>query len=110
MNTPMPLLSPVLLPAVAELAKTLGNPQRLLLLQHAGSGEMAVERLAELSGLSLANTSQHLQQLRRGGLVVARRQGKHMLYRLADGPLAAVLDSLQAWVGQQQEQARRLLE
>lgn len=67
---------------IADVAKTLGNPQRLMLLEHLAQGEHAVEKLAELSGLTIANTSQHLQHLRRANFVIARRSGKHMLYRL----------------------------
>ena len=57
-----PPLSP--LEALAEIARTLGHAHRLALLEHIAQGERAVERLAELTGLSVANTSQHLQQLR----------------------------------------------
>ena len=56
---------------------------------------VAWKRLAEKTGLTLANCSQHLQQLRRAGLVTSRRDGKAVIYRLtdaktldADGPLA----------------------
>ncbi|HDS1182553.1 TPA: helix-turn-helix transcriptional regulator, partial [Stenotrophomonas maltophilia] len=69
------------LEALAEIARTLGHAHRLALLEHIAQGERAVERLAELTGLSVANTSQHLQQLRRAGLVQTRRDGKRILYR-----------------------------
>ena len=69
---------------LADIAKTLGNPQRLVLLEHMAQGELAVEQLAEMAQLSIANTSQHLQTLKRAGLVSARRQGKHMLYQLGN--------------------------
>ncbi|KGG88929.1 ArsR family transcriptional regulator [Comamonas thiooxydans] len=85
---------PSVLAQFAEIAKTLGNPQRLVLLEQLSQREMAVERLAELSQLSIANTSQHLQTLKRGGFVTARRQGKQMLYQLGQGPLTEVLASL----------------
>jgi rhodanese-related sulfurtransferase/DNA-binding transcriptional ArsR family regulator len=78
----------------ADIAKTLGNPQRLALLEQLSQAEMAVERLAELAQLSVANASQHLQTLKRGGFVTARRQGKQMLYRLGAGPLTEVLAAL----------------
>ncbi|MDO4969122.1 MAG: metalloregulator ArsR/SmtB family transcription factor, partial [Comamonadaceae bacterium] len=81
---------PSVLAQYADIAKTLGNPQRLALLEQLSNGEMAVERLAELSHLSIANTSQHLQTLKRAGFVTARRQGKQMLYRLGQGPLTEV--------------------
>ena len=78
----------------AELARVLGQANRLELLEHVAQGERAVERLAQLTGLSMANASQHLQVLRRAGLVAARRDGKRVLYRLADGPVAGLLQAL----------------
>jgi ArsR family transcriptional regulator len=77
----------------AEVAKTLGHAHRLDLLEHVAQGERSVETLAQRTGLSIANASQHLQQLRRAGLVTARREGKFIYYRLADN---AVLDLLAA--------------
>ncbi|GGG17727.1 ArsR family transcriptional regulator [Caldovatus sediminis] len=50
--------------------------------------------LAERCGQPFANTSQHLQQLRRAGLVAVRRQGKHAIYRLADDAVLALLSAL----------------
>ncbi len=81
---------------LADLARCLAHPHRLALLDHVERGEFAVERLAELSGLSMANTSQHLQQLRRAGLVQTRRDGKRVLYRLGGGPVAEVLAALRS--------------
>ena len=69
---------------LALVARSLGNPHRLELLEHLAQGERSVEALAERTGLSVANASQHLQQLRRAGLVANRRDGKFIHYRLAD--------------------------
>ena len=63
----------------AALARALGHEHRLELLEHLGQGEQPVEKLAELTGLGFANVSQHLQLLRRNGLVEARRAGKQVL-------------------------------
>lgn len=79
---------------IAELARTLGNGHRLMLVEHIAQGERSVERLAELCGLSIANASQHLQQLRRAGFVQTRRDGKHVLYRLGNGPILPLLAAL----------------
>jgi rhodanese-related sulfurtransferase/biotin operon repressor len=68
----------------AAVAKAVAHPHRLELLEQIAQGERSVERLAERVGLSIANASQHLQQMRRGGLLVARREGKYVLYSLAD--------------------------
>jgi rhodanese-related sulfurtransferase/DNA-binding transcriptional ArsR family regulator len=77
----------------ALIAKTLGHAHRLALVEHLAQGEQSVEVLAQKSGLSVANTSQHLQQLRRAGLAATKRDGKFIYYRLAD---PAVLDLLAA--------------
>jgi rhodanese-related sulfurtransferase/DNA-binding transcriptional ArsR family regulator len=77
----------------ALIAKTLGHAHRLALVEQLAQGEQSVEVLAHKAGLSVANASQHLQQLRRAGLATTQRDGKFIYYRLAD---AAVLDLLAA--------------
>ncbi|MHA1554018.1 MAG: ArsR/SmtB family transcription factor [Alphaproteobacteria bacterium] len=74
----------------AIVAKALGHADRLDLLEHLAQGERGVEAVARRVGLSTASASAHLQQLRRAGLVTSRREGKFVLYRLADA--ATVLD------------------
>lgn len=68
----------------ALVAKAMGHTHRLELLELVAQGERSVEVLAGCTGLSIANASQHLQHLRRAGLVAARREGKFVLYSLAD--------------------------
>jgi ArsR family transcriptional regulator len=75
----------------AAVAKAVANEHRLELLELVAQGERSVEVLAERSGLSIANASQHLQHLRRAGLVTARRQTKFVLYRLADEAVLTML-------------------
>lgn len=77
----------------AVVAKTLGHAHRLELLEQLAQGERSVEVLAERTGLSVANASQHLQHLRRAGMVAPQRDGKFVYYRLVDD---AVLDLLAA--------------
>src|SRR5512145_1334422 len=78
----------------AAVAKAIANEHRLELLELVAQGERSVETLAERSHLSVANASQHLQHLRRAGLVAARRQGKFVLYRLADDAVLAMLGAM----------------
>ena len=78
----------------ARLGKMLSNGRRLELLEYLAQGERSVEQLASVSGLSIANTSQHLQQLRQVGLVNARRDGKNILYTLAGDDVVRLLDVL----------------
>jgi rhodanese-related sulfurtransferase/DNA-binding MarR family transcriptional regulator len=69
----------------ARAAKALASGRRMELLDVLANGERTVEALASEVGLSVANTSQHLQVLRQAGLVATRRQGTSIHYRLA-GP------------------------
>ena len=73
-----------LLEEYALVARALSAPARLSLLEQLAQGERGVEALAEKTGLTIANCSQHLQQLRRAGLVTSRRDGKAVIYRLTD--------------------------
>jgi rhodanese-related sulfurtransferase/biotin operon repressor len=80
----------------AVVAKSLAHAHRLELLEQLAQGERSVEVLADRTGLSIANASQHLQHMRRAGLVANRRDGKFIYYRLAD---ESVLDLLAALRG-----------
>jgi ArsR family transcriptional regulator len=83
-----------LLAEFAAVARALGSAHRLDLLEHLAQGERAVDALAQRTGLPVANASQHLQALRRAGLVAARRAGKHIVYRIADEGVLHLLSAL----------------
>lgn len=68
----------------ALIGKALASPHRLELLELLAQGERTVDSLATETGLSLANTSQHLQALRQASLVESRKQGLFVHYSLAD--------------------------
>lgn len=95
--------------AQAELAKALAHPHRLALLQQITLGESSVDQLAELTGLSLANASQHLQHLRRAGCVATRRDGKRVFYRLHSVEMAKVLVALKGYAEHQETEVRQVL-
>lgn len=78
----------------AALARVLGSEHRLELLELLAQAEQPVEVLTARTGLSFANVSQHLQLLRKSGLVAGRREGKHIHYRLQDGPIVEALTAL----------------
>jgi rhodanese-related sulfurtransferase/DNA-binding transcriptional ArsR family regulator len=68
----------------ARLGKALSSAHRLEMLELLAQGERTVDSLATEIGLSLANTSQHLQALRQAALVESRKEGLFVHYRLAD--------------------------
>ena len=91
MSSPSPKAA--LFAQFAEIAKALGHAHRLVILELLAQRERSVEDLATSSRLSVANASQHLRLMRRAGLLVSRRDGKQILYRLSD---PAVLDLIAA--------------
>ena len=82
--------------ALAEVAKALGHEHRIELIEQLAQGPRNVDALAARVGLSVANTSQHLQYLRRAGLIAAQRDGKRVVYRLADDAETGIVSLLGA--------------
>jgi len=80
----------------AIVAKALGNSQRLELIEHLAQGARSVDLLATKVGLPIANVSQHLQTLRRAGLVQAEREGKFVNYRLTDDTVLSLFASVRS--------------
>lgn len=78
----------------ARVGKALGNGNRLELIEYIAQGERSVDELAKVSGLTVANTSQHLQQLRQAGLVLCRKAGLKVFYRLSGDDVITLLDAL----------------
>jgi len=93
----------------AAVAKTLGHVHRLELVEQLAQGERSVEVLAQRTGLSIANASQHLQQLRRAGLVGSRRGGKFVYYRLADDSVLDLLDALRRVAEENNAEVERVI-
>ena len=78
----------------AALLKALANPDRLLLLCHLVDAERAVAELGAMTGIGQPTLSQQLAVLRNEGLVVTRRSGKSIHYRIASPAVHAVLSTL----------------
>ena len=76
------------------LLKTLGNPDRLLVLCQINRGEICVGDLEASTGIGQPTLSQQLTLLRAQGLVKTRREGKRMYYSLASPAASAVLLTL----------------
>src|SRR6266567_2621598 len=85
----------------ARIGKALANPHRLELLDVLAQCERSVEALAEETGMSVANASQHLQVLRAAQLVEVRREGVSIFYRLADERVFSLWQALRT-VGEAQ--------
>lgn len=78
----------------ARVGKALSHANRLELIEYLAQGERSVEDLARVSGLTVANTSKHLQQLRQAGLIACRKQGIKVYYRLSGEDVLDLLNAL----------------
>src|SRR5579859_5836586 len=90
--------------AIAMMGKGFSSPVRLELLDLLAQGPRGVEELAQASGQSTANASQHLQALHAAGLVARRRHGNRVVYTLAGE------DVLALWLALRNASAARLAE
>jgi rhodanese-related sulfurtransferase/DNA-binding transcriptional ArsR family regulator len=94
---------------LAETASVLASASRIELLDLLAQGERSVEELSEASRLSIANASQHLQQLRRAGIVTRRRRGRQILYGLADARVLDLMADLRAMAETNHSAASQIL-
>lgn len=94
---------------LARVALALASPARLQILEFVAQGERSVEALAAMTGLSVANTSKHLQALRQAGLVVPRRQGLRVYYSLAGDDVVMLVSALRTVAEHRLAEVERLV-
>jgi ArsR family transcriptional regulator len=74
----------------ANFCRCLSNPIRLIILEVLSKGEKSVGEMAEVSGVTLANISQHLTVLRNHNIVKRRKSGQTVYYSIVD---ARIIDA-----------------
>jgi rhodanese-related sulfurtransferase/biotin operon repressor len=79
---------------LARIGGALSSGVRLELLELLAQGERSVDQLAALTGATVANASQHLQKLKQAGLIVARKQGQFVFYRIAGDEVIGMLSAM----------------
>jgi len=79
---------------LARIGTALSSPRRIEFLELLAQTERSVEQLATLTGTTVANTSQHLQKLRQAGLIIGRKAGLYVFYRLAGDEVVGLLSAL----------------
>ncbi len=93
-----------------QVASAMANPHRLELLDLLVQAPRTVEELAKEAHMSVANTSQHLQRLKQGRLVLDEREGLYIRYRLADPAVARLWLELRAVAERQLAEVERALD
>jgi rhodanese-related sulfurtransferase len=94
----------------AQIGAAFGSPKRVELIDLLAQGERHVEALADAAGLSVANTSRHLQVLKAVNLVASRKQGLLVIYRLADPTVLSGYHALQSLAEDRLAEVSRLTE
>lgn len=79
---------------LARIGTALSSSVRLELLELLAQGERSVDELSTLTGTAVANASQHLQRLRQAGLIVGRKQGQFVFYRVVSDKVMSLLAAL----------------
>jgi len=79
---------------LARVGTALSSPTRIEFLELLAQAERSVEQLATLTGASVANTSQHLQKLRQAGLIIGRKEGLYVFYRVAGDEVVEMLSAM----------------
>lgn len=80
----------------ARVGKALSNGNRLEILEYLAQGERSVDELSNVAGLTMGNTSQHLQHLRQAGLVTSRKEGLKVYYRINGDDVIDMLNALRS--------------
>ena len=94
----------------ARVAAAFGSPKRVEIVDLLSQGERTVESIAEATGMLVANTSRHLQVLRNAGMLTSRREGLHVVYRVADDSVVAGYQGLRTLAESRIGEVRRLAE
>jgi ArsR family transcriptional regulator len=76
----------------AEICKVFTNPKRLEIISLLRDGEKTVNELTELAGVPQANVSQHLTVLRQNNVVITRRNGANIYYKIANPKILQACD------------------
>ena len=81
-----------------RICKSIGDPKRLLIIQLLRDHELNVGEIAESLQISQSNASQHLGVLRDRGVVLTRREGTTIHYRLASPRIVEAIDLMRAFL------------
>ena len=92
----------------AEVSKTMAHPLRLAVLHSLKDGEKTVNQLTELTGASQSNVSQHLALMRQRDIVLTRKEGSNIYYRVASPKISQACDMVREVLLEQLSQKQEL--
>ena len=93
----------------AEMCKVFSHPKRLELINLLRDDEMSVGELSQKLGLTPANLSQHLAMMRERHILLTRKEGNMVYYRIANPKLLRAFDMLREMLFEQIRQDAALI-
>jgi ArsR family transcriptional regulator, virulence genes transcriptional regulator len=91
----------------ADVCKTISNPRRQAILDSLRDKELTVKEIADRTGITQANLSQHLSILRSKGVLLSRKQGNHVFYSISTPKIMKAYDliseAIQEILGEQKK-------
>jgi ArsR family transcriptional regulator len=97
-------LSRALFERHAEMCKVFSNPTRLMILNALRESEMTVNAIAERLGIALGTVSPHLLMMKQQRVLVSRKQGNQVFYRLANPKMLRAFDLIREILYEQMSQ------
>ena len=94
----------------AEMCQVFSHPKRLEVINVLRDGEMTVTELAQKLGLTVGNLSQHLSMMKERHILLSRREGNMVYYRIANPKLIRCFDMMREMLFEQIRQDAALLE
>jgi len=94
----------------AQVCQAIGHPKRMQILELLREGERCVCEMGPALGLRQANVSQHLAILRSAGVVLSRREGVWIHYRVADPRIFTAIDLMRELIASQMGETHALVE
>ena len=94
----------------AEMCKVFSHPKRLELINILRDKEMSVGELSQRLGLAIGNLSQHLAMMRQRHILVSRKEGNVVYYRIANPRLLEAFDLLREIMFEQIRQDAALIQ
>jgi rhodanese-related sulfurtransferase len=94
---------------LSKLLKALSNPYRLEIIEMLSQGEKSVEGIVQVTGLSFANASQHLQVMKNNNIVKSRKAGHYVFYSIVNDDFLAMYQQIAKYAVREIAELERII-
>ena len=94
----------------ADMCKVFSHPKRLEVINVLRDGEMTVTELTQKLGLTIGNLSQHLSMMKERRILISRKEGNQVFYRITNSKLIPCFDMMREMLFDQIRQDAALIQ